>query len=180
MKIETQRLWLRDFGKEDWEAVHQYASNAEVAKYMIWGPNSEGETKAFIDQQLAKQQSTDRTDYELAVVMKETNQLIGGCGLYINETNAEMGYCFNPDYWGHGYAAEASEALLKFAFETRHVHRVFATCRPGNTASANVLRRIGMTQEGHLREHMWHKGTFHDSYLFSILGDEYQSKSRGG
>lgn len=173
MQIETARLIIRDYEMDDWVAVHKYASNPEVTEYMIWGPNSEAETKVFIEQQITKQQSMDRTDYELAVILKETNGLVGGCGIYVQEHNAEIGYCFNPEFWGHGYATEASEAMLMLGFEKFKVHRVFATCRPGNKPSANVLTRIGMTQEGHLREHMWHKGKFHNSFLFSILEDEY-------
>lgn len=173
MQVETQRLIIRDFKMEDWIEVHKYASSHEVTEYMIWGPNSEDETKAYIEQQMTKQHSSDRTDYELGVILKKTNKLIGGCGIHIKENNAEIGYCFNPEFWGNGYATEASKAMLILGFEKFKVHRVFATCRPGNIASANVLRSIGMKQEGHLREHMWHKGKFHDSFLFSIIEDEH-------
>ncbi|GAB6988765.1 GNAT family N-acetyltransferase [Paenibacillus pini] len=173
MEIETSRLIIRDFRKEDWIDVHTYASDPKVTEFMIWGPNSEDETKTYIEEQITKQQSVNRVDFEFGVILKETSQFIGGCGIYIKERNAEIGYCFSPEYWGHGYATEASEAMLEFGFKQFHVHRVFATCRPGNHASANVMKRIGMKQEGHLREHMWHKGRYHDSYLFSILEHEY-------
>lgn len=173
MEVETLRLKIRDLTQEDWRDVHQYASNPDVTKYMIWGPNSEAETKAYIDEQLSKQSDEPRTDFELGVVLKETNTLIGGCGMYINDHNAEIGYCFNPDYWGKGYATEAAQAMVKLAFERFNIHRIFATCRPDNIPSANVLKRTGMKQEGHLREHLFSKGRFHDSYLFSILEHEY-------
>lgn len=173
MQIETQRLIIRDFNKEDWIDVHKYASLHKVTKFMIWGPNSEDETQMYIQEQLEKQQSVDRNDYEFAVLLKESNTLVGGCGIYIKEHNAEIGYSFNPEYWGNGYATEASQALLLLGFEEFKVHRIFATCRPGNVPSANLLRRIGMKQEGHLREHMWFKGAFHDSFLFSIIVSEY-------
>lgn len=169
MNIETSRLIIRDFILEDWINVHSYASNPKVTEYMLWGPNNETETKSYVNQQLEKQQANDRTDFEFAVILKDTNQFIGGCGIYIKELNAEIGYCFNADYWGNGYASEASKALLRLAFEEFKVHRVYATCRPGNMGSAKVLSKIGMKKEGHLREHIWAKGKFHDSYLFSIL-----------
>lgn len=178
MQVETQRLIIRDLNMEDWIDVHKYASNHEVTEYMMWGPNSEDETKAYIEQQITKQLSVDRTDYEFGVICKETNIFIGGCGMYTKGHNAEIGYCLNPQFWGNGYATEASKAMLLLGFENFKVHRIFATCRPGNIASANVLRRVGMKQEGHLREHMWHKGKFHDSYLFSILEDEYYQNNQ--
>ena len=169
MNIETSRLIIRDFILEDWIDVHSYASNPKVTEYTLWGPNNEAETKSYVYQQLEKQQTNDRTDFEFAVILKDTNQLIGGCGINIKELNAEIGYCFNADYWGNGYASEASKVLLRLAFEEFKVHRVYATCRPGNMGSAKVLSKIGMKKEGHLREHIWAKGKFHDSYLFSIL-----------
>ncbi|GGH27602.1 GNAT family N-acetyltransferase [Paenibacillus segetis] len=180
MHIETSRLIIRDLIMKDWIDVHVYASNPKVTEYMIWGPNNEDETKSYVNQQIEKKQTINRTDFEFAVILKETNQLIGGCGIYIKELNAEIGYCFNPDYWGNGYASEASKALLRLAFEKFKVHRVYATCRPGNIGSAKVLSKIGMKKEGHLREHLWTKGKFHDSYLFSILENEYKENSESG
>lgn len=78
MHIETSRLIIRDIVKKDWIDVHVYASNPEVTEYMIWGPNTEDETKSYVSQQIEKQQAPERTDYEFAVVLKDTNQLIGG------------------------------------------------------------------------------------------------------
>jgi [ribosomal protein S5]-alanine N-acetyltransferase len=177
MHIETPRLIIREFNMEDWIEVHKYASNPKVTEYMLWGPNDEDETKSYINQQTINQKTIDRTDYEFGVILIDTNKLIGGCGIYIKEQNAEIGYCFNSEYWGNGYASEASNAILKLAFENFKVHRVFATCRPGNIGSAKVLRKIGMKKEGHLREHIWSKGKYHDSYLFSILADEYKESN---
>lgn len=96
MQIETARLIIREYETEDWVAVHKYASNPQVTEYMIWGPNSEAETKAFIEQQLTKQQSMDRTDYELAVILKETNGLVGGIlddEYYRNNVSREKTSC---------------------------------------------------------------------------------------
>lgn len=174
MLIETERLILRDFVAEDWESVHAYASNPTVARYTIWGPNKEEDTRAFIESVLSMQSQTPRTGYELGVVLKERGQLLGGCGLHLEGTNAEIGYCFHPDYWGKGYATEATKGLLGFGFEQQGINRIYATCRPANRQSAAVMIRIGMQKEGHLRQHMYHKGAYHDSYLYSILKEEYE------
>ncbi|MDP4097641.1 GNAT family N-acetyltransferase [Paenibacillus sp. P96] len=173
MHLETARLLIRDYVPDDGKSVHQYASNETVCRYTMWGPNTEHQTKDYIEQVIAAQGQNPRLSYELAVILKEEEQLIGGCGLVLNTPNGEIGYCFHPAYWGRGYAAEAARAMLQFGFTEHHLHRIYATCRPGNVASANVMRRIGMKQEGHLREHLWFKGQYHDSYLFSILEHEF-------
>jgi ribosomal-protein-alanine N-acetyltransferase len=66
-------------------------------------------------------------------------------------------------------------SLLEFGFAELGLHRVFATARPPNVASWRVLERIGMRREGHLVRHRWMKGTWHDSYLYAILEDEWRA-----
>lgn len=173
MNITTDRLLIRDFTHDDWLEVHLYASDSEVAKYMIWGPNSEEETREFINSTIEMQQQEPRKDFEFAVILQETDQLIGGCGLRKEGMIGEIGYCFNPLYWRKGYASEAAFALIDYGFNELRLHRIFATCRPDNIGSANVMKKVGMQYEGHLREHMWHKGKWHDSYLHSILKHDW-------
>jgi [ribosomal protein S5]-alanine N-acetyltransferase len=175
MILHTPRLMIRDFVYEDWKAVHRYASNKEVAKFMVWGPNSEEQSRAFIGRALSMQKQAPRVNYELGLALTENGMLIGGCGIHIeNADNAEIGYCLHPEYWGMGYASEAARAILEFGFTELGVHRIFATCHPDNSNSYNVMKRIGMKQEGHLREHIRYKGKWRDSLLFSILVSEWR------
>ncbi|MDO7907006.1 GNAT family protein [Paenibacillus sp. JX-17] len=174
MELETERLWLREAEAEDWRAIHEYASDPAVTVHTHWGPNSEQETRDYVKQLITEQQQP-RTVYELVITLKSDGSLIGGCGLHRDGYNAELGYCLNPAYWGSGYAAEASRALLAVGFAELGIHRIYAKCRPENTASASVMRTIGMKQEGYLREHWWYKGKFHDSLLYSILHSEHES-----
>lgn len=174
MILETERLLIREFTINDFAAVHSYASDPVVVTYMIWGPNTEDETATYIEMTIEMQQQQPRKDYEFAVVLKENNMLIGGCGIHVSEPlQGEIGYCFHPHYWRKGYASEASEALLKFGFKELYLYRIYATCRPDNIGSAKVMENIGMKYEGHLRGHMRHKGNWKDSFQYSILSHEY-------
>ncbi|TBL80008.1 N-acetyltransferase [Paenibacillus thalictri] len=177
MRLETTRLMIRELTAEDAADVHEYASNADVARYMIWGPNTEEETAQFIDRAIEMQRQQPRTGYEMAVVSKENGKLLGGCGIYIYaHLQGEIGYCFNPLYWGQGFASEAAKALLQFGFKDLGLHRIYATCRPENKGSAKVMEKIGMTYEGHLRGHMRHKDRWLDSFQYSILEHEFSGK----
>jgi len=176
MYLETERLIIREFEEKDLEAVHAYASDPLVTRYMLWGPNTLDDTKGFIGRVLALQQEQPRTGYELAVTLKENNKLIGGCGIYLDGRNGEIGYSFHTGYWRQGYATEASQAMLAVGFNQFGLHRIYATCRPDNIGSAKVLMKIGMTKEGLLREHIWSKDKYHSSYQFSILEHEYREK----
>ncbi|MCT4565741.1 MAG: GNAT family N-acetyltransferase [Maledivibacter sp.] len=173
--IETSRLRLRDFIKEDWESIHIYASNKDVVKFMEWGPNTEEDTKNFISMAIYSQKQSPRDNYDLAVILKETGKLIGGGTINVyNRKNKDglIGYCFNPNYWRMGYATELAEGLLHFGFKELKLHRIHATCDIKNIGSAKVLEKIGMKREGHLREHIWISDRWRDSYLYSILDRE--------
>jgi len=180
--FRTERLVLRDFEETDWEAVHAYASDPEVVRYMNWGPNTEEETKNFIQRAIAHQKEQPRRNYTLAMVLKADGRLVGGCGIEVsNPDNREgwIGYCLNRNFWGQGYATETAKVLLEFGFNHLNLHRVFATCEPANIASAQVLEKIGMQREGRLREHKWAKRKWRDSLLYAILDYEWKKLESG-
>jgi len=174
MRIETERLIIRDLREDDWEAVHEYASSPLVAEHMQWGPNTEEETKAFLRSAISWQKDDPRMEFELAVTLRGNGKLIGGCGLHADGEIGEIGYCFHPAYWRQGYASEAAAAMLALGFEDLKLHRIFATCRPENTGSAKVMEHVGMRYEGRLREHIRAKGRWLDSLQYSILDHEFR------
>ncbi len=179
--LTTDRLILREFREDDFAAVHEYGCDPEVVRYMPWGPNSEEDTRSFIERAIVCRLDDPRHTYELAVALKDGGRLVGGCGIHaINFSNrsAYMGYCFHRDAWGRGYATEASRALLAFGFGQLGLHRMAATCDTGNAASAKVLEKIGMRREAHLREDTLLRGQWRDSYLYAILEDEWKEGIR--
>jgi RimJ/RimL family protein N-acetyltransferase len=181
--IRAERLVLRDFEESDWKAVHSYGSDVEVVRYMDWGPNTEEDSKKFIQRALTSQKEQPRKTYTLAIILKPENKLIGGCGIYISDPENQegwIGYCLNRDFWGQGYATETAISLVKFGFSQLNLHRIFATCDPANIASARVLEKTGMQCEGRFREHKWAKGKWRDSLLYAILDHEWKKSASAG
>ena len=176
MKLCTERLVLREYIHSDFTEVHEYASDPETVLYMLWGPNNKQDTLNFLNRAIKYQTDNPRKVSELAVELKESGCLIGGCSIYItNEANkeGELGYCFSKKYWNNGYATEAAQAIMKFGFHTLNLHRIYATCDPSNIGSARVMEKAGMRREGRLREHLLQRGRWRDSYLYSILEYEF-------
>jgi RimJ/RimL family protein N-acetyltransferase len=174
--LETPRLILRDFLPTDVEAVHRYASDPRVVVYQDWGPNTLLETQDFIRRMLEINGSEPRLAFHFAVVLKDSGELIGGCSLWVPKlSNSEglIGYVLHPDHWGRGIATEASRGLLRHGFTALQLHRISATCDPGNTASARVLEKLGMKREGHLREHIRTRDYWRDSLVYGILDREW-------
>ncbi len=182
-QVEGERLYLRDFSTADWLAVHRYAADPEVVRFMSWGPNTPEETLNFVTVAAASAERQPRRRYDLAIIRKADLSLIGGCGLYIQAPRtfeAEIGYCLRRDHWGCGYATETAGLLLRLAFGPLQIHRVFATCDPHNLASARVLEKAGLRREGLMRGHMRRGGVWTDSYLYAVLAGDMEVASVAG
>ena len=175
-KIETDRLIIREFNEGDLKSIHEYASKSEVTMYLPFGPNNELDTQLFLKKVIDYQIQNPRCDYEFAVILKQNDSLIGGCGIHvtnIKNKEASIGYCYDKKFWRNGYASEAADAIIKFGFQKLSLHRIFATCCPDNIGSAKVMEKIGMKKEGCLREHKLQRGKWRDSFIYSILEYEY-------
>jgi RimJ/RimL family protein N-acetyltransferase len=181
LTLTTDRLVLREFREDDWVAVHEYASDPAVVRYMPWGPNAEEDTRVFIHRALALQSDDPRMGYEFAVTLRTDGRLVGGCGLHamsIENRSSFLGYCLHRGVWGNGYGTEAAAALLAFGFGRLGLHRMSATCDTENAASARVLEKVGMRREGHFRDDTRVRGRWRDSYLYAVLDHEWEGARR--
>ena len=127
MKIETERLILRDFVSDDWRRVLEYQSDPLYLRYYEWTGRTPEAAQEFVSWFLDHQKQKPRIKFQLAVVLKTSNQLIGNCGIRMEDPNAfqaDMGYEFDPKHWNHGYATEAAHAIVDFGFNTFGLHRV--------------------------------------------------------
>jgi RimJ/RimL family protein N-acetyltransferase len=86
---------------------------------------------------------------------------------------AELGCWFAKPYWNRGYCNEAAQAVLKHAFETLSLRRVFAQHQGRNPASGRVMRRAGMCHEGTLRKHVLKWGVVDDMQVYGVLREEW-------
>lgn len=183
MEIRTKRLLLREFIPSDWEAVFAFRNNPRYRTFYPGENESESQAQLFIDLIVGEQKALTRRTYQLAITLKDNSRMIGNAGIRLralggHETavlQADIGYEIDPHYWGRGYATEAARSMLDFGFETLGVHRIWAQCLAENQASVRVLEKLGMQQEGRLREDEFFKGRYWDTLLFAILKGEWRS-----
>lgn len=176
LRLETPRLILRPLIQDDWTDVYAYDSQPEVVRYLSWGPNSPADTLAFVTRAAADNQLSARKMYKFAVLLSETNKLIGNCNLFMkgeDEKEASIEFLFHPQHWGNGFAAETVGALLRFGFEELGLHRMIANCHTEDVASQRVLEKNLMRQEGRFRKHLFARGTWVDIFLYALLKDEW-------
>jgi [ribosomal protein S5]-alanine N-acetyltransferase len=176
LPLETSRLILRDFVQSDWQGIHSYASDPEVVRYLPFGPNTEDDTKNYLQIEIKAHRKRNRQHFALAIALKEDKQFIGTCRISItdpNKSEGSIGFSLIREFWGQGYATEASQKLLEFGFQELKLHRIFATCDPRNNLSARVLVKIGMRQEGYLKEYELKKGEWQDRLLYAIIEKDW-------
>ena len=177
MKLETERLILRDFVWEDWQRVWEYASDPLYLRYYEWEKRTPGSVQEFIGWFVNQQTQDPRIKFQLAIVLKSNNQLIGNCGVRMDtagDVEASIGYELDPKHWNLGYATEAAHAIVDLGFGRLGVHRIWAHCVADNIGSAHVLEKLGMKLEGRLREKEYYKGRWWDTLIYAILVDEWE------
>ncbi|MFD1371730.1 GNAT family N-acetyltransferase [Actinoplanes sichuanensis] len=165
-ELTTVRLRLRPFTSGDVQAVHAYASDPEVTRYMDWGPNTPAESEAFVAEAAAP------ADGVQPFAIEHEGHLIGAVELRVTgrtHARGEFGYTLARSAWGRGFATEAATAVLAYAFDRVGLHRVAATCDPANTASRRVLEKAGLTYEGHLKDYLRIRGEWRDRLLYAAL-----------
>ena len=175
--IVTDRLRLRPFSRGDVDAVYSYRSRADVAEYLFDYPMTHEDCAEAVRIRVGQIAFSGEGDkILLAVERKDDGRLVGEVSLIwrsVADQQAEIGYILHPDVHGQGYASEAGRALLSFGFEVVGLHRIYARCDARNVASAKVMKRLGMVEEAHFREHLQVKGRWDEELICAILDREW-------
>jgi ribosomal-protein-alanine N-acetyltransferase len=122
----------------------------------------------------APQNPTPQVDF--GITTRADGQLIGAVGLREIDTQhsrAEMGFWIGVEQWGNGYATEAAKGVVCYGFQELKLNRIHAHHMVRNAASGRVLEKIGMKQEGLLRQAVRKWGVFEDVVLMAILRDDW-------
>jgi len=167
---------IRAQSKDDLDLLHRWLSDLELYD-SAWPPYWEfplsRDRLAHILEEEAKQK--DRRNY---IIEAPEGHPIGCIFLlHLNwpSAHAELGIIIGDrEALGKGYGSDAIRTLLKFAFETLHLHRIYLRCGAGNERAIRTYEACGFRREGIFREACWRDGRWEDELVFSILADEYR------
>jgi len=181
MTLETKRLILREWNEDDVEDLIEGLNNIEVSKWLAFVPypytKKDAEKWIRFCIENAKK-GIDRTSYDLAVVLKSEEKVIGGISLdKINkfQGTAGGGIWINAKYHGQGYGTEAFGKRIDFAFNDLKLRRLENGFLEGNSSSLKMQEKFGYKIEGMRRKafRCMADGEIKDEYITGLLKDEW-------
>jgi RimJ/RimL family protein N-acetyltransferase len=165
--LATERLVLREFRADDFEAMCRYVCDPRVTRYLFFAPRDIDEARRHLLHVLNWQQERPRNVWELAVEERRGGRHIGACNLTLTAPGeADIGYMLHHDRWGNGMATEVACALRDAAFRDLGAERVISTVDVRNAASLRVLEKTGLRWEATFRRHRRLRGQWRDCHLF--------------
>ncbi len=176
--INTDRLVLRYIEIDDAPDMFEYASVPEVSEYLLWSPHINlSATEGYIE--FLQKRYLRGLYADWAVVLKETNKMIGTCGFASINTSAEsceIGYVLSPDYRAKGYMTEAVNAVLKLTFEVLGIQNATLRIIAENADSIKLAKRVGFKTDNPSKTEMEIKGVVREILHYTMSKSEYEAK----
>ncbi|MEO5777163.1 MAG: GNAT family N-acetyltransferase [Flavobacterium sp.] len=148
IQLETERLILRTLTLYDVDDFFAMNDNPNVNRYLRNPVRTNSETKEYLQRIINEYQKNGIG--RCAVILKETNKLIGFSGLKFRETLEnnhaniyDLGYRFAEEHWRKGFATEAALAWLEYGFNTMKLSTIYASAMSDNIGSNTVLKKLG-------------------------------------
>jgi ribosomal-protein-alanine N-acetyltransferase len=180
VRLETERLIIRDNIEEDLNGLHRLMSNREVYRYdSDFYSDSLDSTKNRLKVSIEEAKKIDRRKFWFAIIEKESNKYVGQIGItlisdQIKNGIGQMAYFIQEKYWGRGYTTEAAKKVIDFAFENVGLHKIITGCLKENIASEKIMKKCNMVKEAELIEHVWHKNKWKNRVEYRLLKVEWE------
>jgi len=174
--LSTERLLLRQIGREDVTGVFSLRSDKRIMQF-IDRPLLQSIDDAYELIQKTDDSLSANDGITWGISLKNDTQLIGTIGFWRiakEHYRAEIGYLLHPDFQGKGMMREALTAVLDYGFRTMGLHSVEANVNPANSASRKLMESNNFIMEAYFKENYYHDGKFLDSVIYSLLapGDD--------
>jgi ribosomal-protein-alanine N-acetyltransferase len=173
-ELETDRPLIREFLPSDFEAFRQYVQSEHHWCSTPDEPPTAERVEDLTRHFLLTQTHGPRAEFHLAAVDKFSNEFVGAVDLctFAPWRQGTLGWGVTANRAGQGLATEMGGAMLQFAFGTLGLHRVQASCRTINHASRRIMAKLGMREEGVMRDNMFVRGEWWSTFQAAILSSD--------
>jgi ribosomal-protein-alanine N-acetyltransferase len=175
-QLETERLILRKLKPEDSRDLFHYFSKDEVTKYY--------DLESFVEVRQAEElidnwnnRFEELKGIRWAITIRSEERVIGTCGFHNwskEHFKVEIGYELAPEYWRQGIMTEVLNEIIQYGFIDLGLNRIEALIDPDNISSRKLLEKVGLHEEGYLKDYFYEKNQFVDAVIFAILKKEYK------
>jgi RimJ/RimL family protein N-acetyltransferase len=167
------KVYLRPLDLEDIAALTTWLNDPEVTRHLlVYRPLTRMAEEAFL-----RKISESESEVVLGIVVREPEQFIGVTGLRhldVRNRHAEFGIAIGEKTaWGSGYGTEATQLMVRYAFDKLNLNRVWLHVGEDNPRAARVYQKVGFRTEGRLRQDIFHDGRYWDSLVMAVLRDEW-------
>lgn len=180
LPVRTERLILRQFRDDDFDALLVFHSDPGNVLYVPFQPRTPDDMRTALSRKIAGTTLAGDGDHlDLAVALHD-GTVVGDLVVFLRameHSTVEVGWIFDPAHGGRGYATEAVRALLDLVFEGLQARRAVARVDQRNTASLRLCERVGMRQEAHLLENEVFKGELSSEIDYALLAREWPTGS---
>jgi RimJ/RimL family protein N-acetyltransferase len=177
--LTGDRVRLREFRLNDLDDADAILGDDRVTRWLSFDSRTREQQAKVLTGAIERAKHTPRTEYYLAITTHTDDRLIGFVRLGLGGVRAaKLGAAIAAGHWGHGYAHDATRTIIDFAFTTLELHRISGAIGPDNAASIALVTRLGFTQEGWLRDHVFTNGAWRDSILYSLLAHEWHRSDK--
>lgn len=174
MRLNSERIYLEKLSTKALNGNYvSWLNDKEVCKY-----NRHGETEYTVEmaREFIKSLENDKSKEVYAVYLIENDMHIGNISLQsidLKNKNVEIAYLFGEkQYWNKGYAKEASEILIKRAFNELNLHRIYFGTHVENIAMQRLGDKLGFIKEGLKKDAQFKNGKYNDMVIYAIINDE--------
>jgi [ribosomal protein S5]-alanine N-acetyltransferase len=172
-------IYLRPIEREDAGTCMAWLNDPEVARTLM----RHLPLNRIAEEQWIEKACRDEPMAPLCIMVKETDRHIGLVGLH-QFHNEDRHACFGltigeKDEWGRGYGTEATRLIVKFAFDTLNLNRVWLQVYEYNARGIRTYEKAGFRREGVLRQDHYRDGRYWDTILMGILREEWRHSRNG-
>ncbi|MDR0300724.1 MAG: GNAT family N-acetyltransferase [Treponema sp.] len=180
MKLETKRLFLRNWQESDVNDLVEGLNNFNVSKWLarVAFPYSKEDAEDWINYCRKNDTEENKNGYEFAVELKSNNKVIGGVSISVISQahgTAGGGIWINENYHGNGYGKEAFAEKIRFSFEELGLRKLENGFFDGNESSKKMQEKLGYKIEGRRRQKYkcMADGELKDEIITGLLKDEW-------
>ena len=143
--LETERLFLREMNMSDYDALYRVLADPVIMGHYPYAFD-ESRVRGWIERNMNRYRENGFGLW--AVCLKETGEMIGDCGLTLQNINGKMlpeiGYHIRRDCQRRGYAGEAAKAVRDWAFRNTDYPALYSYCKYTNVPSIKTAEAVGM------------------------------------